>query len=186
MKENNWQVEGCEKKGLGRIGEETVVGYADLLLNRPKDKKIEKAIVDLKYAGTGKYRRLMEDGEDLQLAIYSKIFHPMANYCATSYFIISKGLLYSTCKDAFSNGIILRHGRTYTETYTDVLKRIENTVMFRRKEFNDGRIEVGENVCTDDLDIFQQDPSSYIIPKMEKKTKCRSEYNIYETFIDTE
>ena len=146
LKENNWQVEGCEIKGSGKIGKEAVIGFCDLLLTRNKNKKIEKAIVDLKYSGRSKYRKLMEDGEDLQLAIYSKIFHPTAGYCPTSYFIITDGLLFTTCKDAFSNGIILRRDSIYTDTYASVLERIENTIQFRRKELKEGTIEVGENI----------------------------------------
>jgi ATP-dependent helicase/nuclease subunit B len=186
LHDNNWQVEGCEIKGSGQVGEVIIGGYCDLLLKRIKGKTIERAIVDLKYSGRSKYRRLMQDREDFQLAIYSKIFHPAAGYCPTSYFIISDGSLFTTCKDAFSKGIILRHDSIYIDTYADVLKRIENTIQFRRKEFRKGRIEVGENVPTGELDIFQLDIAEYIIPKQEKKTKCSSLYNDYLTFIDTE
>lgn len=186
LKENNWLVEGCEIKASGNIGEETVGGYCDLLLNRVKDKKLEKAIVDLKYSGRAKYRRLMEDGEDLQLAIYSKIFHPIAKFCATSYFIISDGLLFTTSNDAFFKGIILRQNIIYSETYAHVLHKIENTIKFRRKEFSKGTIEVGENVPAEDLDVFGLDPENYIIPKLENKAKISSMYNDYVTFINTE
>ncbi|MDQ2862684.1 MAG: PD-(D/E)XK nuclease family protein, partial [Bacteroidota bacterium] len=186
LKDNNWQVEGCEIKGSGKIGDETVGGYCDLLLSRMKDNKIEKAIVDLKYSGRSKYRKLMEDGQDLQLAIYSKIFHPLANFCPTSYFIITDGLLFTTCKEAFKNGIILRHDIHYTATYAEVIQKIENTTKFRRKELSQGKIEIGESVCMEDLDVFELDSDSYILPIVEKKTKCRSDYNDYVTFIDTE
>ncbi len=186
LHENNWQVEGCEIKGSGQIGEIMIGGYCDLLLKRINGKKIEKAIVDLKYSGRSKYRRLMQDGEDLQLAIYSKIFHPAAGYWPTSYFIISDGLLFTTCKEAFTNGIILRHNSIYADTYADVLKRIGNTVKFRRNEFREGKIEVGENILTEELDIFRLDMANYIIPQQEKKAKCSSLYNDYLTFIDTE
>ncbi len=186
LKENNWLVEGCEIKASGNIGEEKVGGYCDLLLNRTKDKKVEKAIVDLKYSGKAKYHRLMEDGEDLQLAIYSKIFDPLAKYCATSYFIISDGSLFTTCEDAFKKGRILRKHSIYSETYAHVLHKIENTIKFRKKEFSKGIIEVGENVTAEELDVFSLDPENYIIPKIENKSKIPSMYNEYVTFIDTE
>jgi hypothetical protein len=156
------------------------------LLNRTKDKKVEKAIVDLKYSGKAKYHRLMEDGEDLQLAIYSKIFDPLAKYCATSYFIISDGSLFTTCEDAFKKGRILRKHSIYSETYAHVLHKIENTIKFRKKEFSKGIIEVGENVTAEELDVFSLDPENYIIPKIENKSKIPSMYNEYVTFIDTE
>jgi ATP-dependent helicase/nuclease subunit B len=186
LHDNNWQVEGCEIKGSGQVGEVIIGGFCDLLLKRIKGKTIEKAIVDLKYSGRSKYRRLMQDGEDFQLAIYSKIFHQAAGYCPTSYFIISDGSLFTTCKAAFGKGIILRYDGIYTNTYADVLKRIGNTVKFRRNEFRKGKIEVGENILTEELDIFQLDMTNYIIPRQEKKSKCRSLYNDYLTFIDTE
>ncbi|MEP6949262.1 MAG: PD-(D/E)XK nuclease family protein [Ginsengibacter sp.] len=186
LKDNNWQVEGCEIVASGTIGQEAVGGRCDLLLKRIKNKMAEKAIVDLKYSGRNKHRKLMEDGEDLQLAIYSKIFHPLANYCPTSYFVITEGLLFTTCKDAFNTGIILRQGSNYVNTYSNVLNKIDSTIKFRRKEFSEGKIEVGENVSIDELDIFNLDKNSYIVPKQESSVKCRSDYNDYVTFIDTE
>lgn len=186
LKGNNWEVEGCEVTASGKIGKEAVGGKCDLLLRRIKNNTLEKAIVDLKYSGKSKYRKLMEDGEDLQLAIYSKLFHPVADYCPTSYFIITEGLLYTTCKDAFSKGFILRRDINYVDTYSSVLERIENTIVFRMKELKEGAVEVGENIATADLEIFSKSEASYIIPRKEKGTKCRSEYNDYVTFIDTE
>jgi hypothetical protein len=79
IKENKWQVKGCEIKGSGTIGGEKVGGRCDILLTRVKNNKTETAIVDLKFGGQSKYRKLMEDGEDLQLAIYSRIFHPFSS-----------------------------------------------------------------------------------------------------------
>ena len=76
--------------------------------------------------------------------------------------------------------------QNYIDTYKDILERIENTIQFRRKELKAGTIEVGENIPTSDLEIFSKSEDSYIIPKKEKDTKCRSEYNDYVTFIDTE
>ena len=55
-----------------------------------------------------------------------------------------------------------------------------------RNEFHEGRIEVGENVPAEALDIFDLDIADYIIPKQEKKVKCPSDYNDHLTFIDTE
>jgi hypothetical protein len=186
LKDNKWAVEGCEIIQAGKIGSENVMGKCDLLLYRAKNKKLEKAIVDLKYTGRSKYRKLMQDGDDLQLAIYSRIFDPLASFCATSYFIIIDGLLFTTCKDAFNNGISLRHDLVYSNTYATALNRIENTIKFRRKELSNGKIEVGEQVCTVDLDVFNLDEKTHILPAMKEKAKVASEYNDYQTFIDTE
>jgi hypothetical protein len=186
LKENDWEVEGCEVETQGKIGNELIEGRCDLLLRRLRNKKVEKAIVDLKYSGKVKYRKLMENQEDLQLAIYSKIFHDTAGYCPTSYFIISEGSLFTTCADAFRNGFILRPEDDYKDTYTSVLQKIETTIQFRRQELKEGRIEVGEQVSTDELDIYNKREDSYIIPKKKNDIKCSSDYNDYETFIDTE
>ena len=68
----------------------------------------------------------------------------------------------------------------------DILKRIENTIQFRQKEFSESTIEVGENVSIEELNIFKLDTANYIIPKQEKKVKTMSGFNGYVTFIDTE
>ncbi len=67
-----------------------------------------------------------------------------------------------------------------------MINKIDNTTKFRKKELSEGKIEVGENVCTEDLNIFSVDETSYIIPNQEKGIKCISGYNDYVTFIDTE
>jgi hypothetical protein len=109
-----------------------------------------------------------------------------AHNCPTSYFIITEGLLFTTCKDAFTNAIQLRQDLDYADTYKTVLSKIEKTIQFRRNELYSGLIEAGENVDVNDLKIFSQDVNAYIIPKQERKLKSASTYNDYITFIDTE
>ena len=76
IKSNRWTVEACEITRSRTFGEEEIEGRCDLLLIRKKGKEIQKAVIDLKYQGERKYRLLMTGTEDLQLAIYSRIFHP--------------------------------------------------------------------------------------------------------------
>ena len=67
---------------------------------------------------------------------------------------------------------------------------MEETIRYRRQELAKGRVEVGDAVPREALDVFQLDPARYIIPdtKTENKVlyKARMEYNDYSTFIDTE
>ena len=67
---------------------------------------------------------------------------------------------------------------------------MEETIRLRRTELSHGRVEVGEAVPAEALEIFQLDSDIYILPetKTENKVpyKARAEYNDYTTFIDTE
>lgn len=190
IKSNKWNVEACEITRSKMFGDELVEGRCDLLLIRKKGKEIQKAIVDLKYQGERKYRLLMTGTEDLQLAIYSKIFHPVAQHCPTAYFIIRQGILFTSCVDAFKGGHIVNQKNYLGETYGQLLKKMEETIRLRRTELSHGRVEVGEAVPAEALEIFQLDSDIYILPetKTENKVpyKARAEYNDYTTFIDTE
>jgi hypothetical protein len=190
IKSNGWTVEDCEITRSRMIGDENIEGRCDLLLTRKKGKEIQKAVVDLKYQGERKYRLLMTGTEDLQLAIYSRIFHPVAQHCPTAYFIIRQGILFTSCADAFKGGHIVNQENYLGETYGQLLKRMEETIRYRRLELASGRIEVGEAIPTEALDVFQLDPGKYILPekKSENKVlyKARMQYNEYTTFIDTE
>ena len=190
IKSNGWTVEACELKRSRMFGDEEIEGRCDLLLSRKKGKEIQKAIIDLKYQGERKYRLLMTGTEDLQLAIYSRIFHPVANHCPTAYFIIRQGILFTSCRDAFKGGQIVNPKNVLGETYGQLLTRMEATIQFRRDELAIGKIEVGEAVPAEALDVFQLDAETYILPerKTENKVqyKASSEYNDYTTFIDTE
>jgi len=190
IKSNGWTVEDCEITRSRMFGDENIEGRCDLLLTRKKGKEIQKAVVDLKYQGERKYRLLMTGTEDLQLAIYSKIFHPVAQHCPTAYFIIRQGILFTSCADAFKGGHIVNQENYLGETYGQLLNRMEETIRYRREELAKGRVEVGDAVAVEALDVFDLDAEKYILPatKTENKVlyKARMEYNDYTTFIDTE
>jgi len=190
IKSNGWTVEDCEITRSRIFGEENIEGRCDLLLIRKKGKEIQRAVVDLKYQGERKYRLLMTGTEDLQLAIYSRIFHPVAQHCPTAYFIIRQGTLFTSCADAFKGGHIVNQENYLGETYGQLLKRMEETIRYRRQELAKGRVEVGDGVPKEALDVYQLDPERYILPdtRSENKVlyKARMEYNDYTTFIDTE
>jgi PD-(D/E)XK nuclease superfamily len=190
IKSNGWTVEDCEITRSRKFGNEEIEGRCDLLLTRKKGKEIQKAIIDLKYQGEIKYRKLMTGAEDLQLAIYSRIFHPVAQHCPTAYFIIRQGILFTSCKDAFKGGHIVNPKNYLGETYGELLKKMEETIRFRREELAIGKVEIGESIETADLEIFHLDKDQYILPGIETKNKvpykARLEYNDYTTFIDTE
>ena len=190
IKSNKWTVEDCEVTRSRMFGDEEIEGRCDVLLKRKKGKEIQKAVIDLKYQGERKYRLLMTGTADLQLAIYSRIFHPLAQHCPTAYFIIRQGILFTSCSDAFKGGHIVNPKNFMGETYGELLSRMEETIRFRREELSKGKIEVGEGVPTEALEIFELGTERYILPetKTENKIpyKARLEYNEYTTFIDTE
>src|SRR5215204_1155881 len=190
IKANKWTVEDCEITRSRMFGDKNIEGRCDLLLTKKKGREIQKAVVDLKYQGERKYRLLMTGTEDLQLAIYSRIFHPLAHHCPTAYFIIRQGILFTSRKDAFKGGHIVNSKNYLGESYGVLLKRMENTIRYRRNELAEGKIEVGEAVPAEALEVFELDAETYIHPetKTENKVayKAISQYNDYTTFIETE
>lgn len=183
IKENGWEVEGCEIEEKSCIGGEEVGGRCDVLLRRSGNPN-ERAIIDLKFANMKKYRDLMYDEEDLQLAIYSKIFNKEESFCPTAYFIIENELLFCTDRSAFKKAIIIPPGGRFPANYEDQLQQLQKVVARRREELSKGEIEVGEAVEVAQLSIYQKGCTE-LLPSPEKGIKPKSKYNNYSTFIDT-
>lgn len=184
IKDNGWIVEGCEIKEEKTIAGENILGKCDVLL-RKENNANERAIVDLKFSGTKKYRDLMDEQQDLQLAIYSKVFHKGDSFCPTAYYIIDSKLMFCSDRHAFKDAIQVPRNNDFPAAYRNMMQQVEGIIAERRKELSAGEIEVGECVSTDELPVYNSAFSS-ILPKPDKKQKPSSKYNNFSTFIDTE
>ncbi len=92
----------------------------------------------------------------------------------------------TTCSDFFKGAMKINTEQKFSETYSHLLHRMSNTISFRRSELTKGKIEVGDNACIEDLDIFRNDSEEYLLPEIKGGNKVYSEYNEYMTFIDSE
>jgi hypothetical protein len=158
-------------------------GYADILLSRKKKGPKEYAIIDLKWKSGKYYSGLMKDDRDLQLALYSSLFNDTGGFSPTAYFIISTGRLYTRDQKAFKHGIPAGSD-DWAAAYEHQLAKLFRTVDYRREELKQGKIEMGEGIPIEELEIFSLDPDEYLIPAEKDKFKEPSRFNDYSTFTN--
>ncbi|MBL0065493.1 MAG: PD-(D/E)XK nuclease family protein [Bacteroidetes bacterium] len=182
-----WSIIGCELTETKEIQGICINGKCDLLLQRKYNGLNQTCVMDLKYSGAKKYRGLMEKGEDLQLAIYSKLFETSSQDSPTAYYIIEQGSLFTRDISAFPNGVLVNSHSNNSVLYSQLIRKLVKTILYRRDEIMSGSIEVGEDVLCEKLNIFTDcDNDSHILPEVVKMKKTRSKYNDFTTFIDTE
>ncbi|MEI6883809.1 MAG: PD-(D/E)XK nuclease family protein [Bacteroidota bacterium] len=184
ISDNNWVVEGCEaQKEAVRSGLK-LQGYADILLSRKKKGPKQYAIIDLKWQSGKYYSRLMNEDRDLQLALYSSLFNDVGGFSPTAYFIISTGRLYTRDQKAFKHGI---HAGPddWAAAYQQQLAKLFRTVEYRMGELKEGKIEMGEGISIEELEIFSLDPEQYLLPSGDE-VKEPARFNDYSTFTNIE
>lgn len=182
--ENNWVVEGCEaNKEAVRSGLK-LQGYADILLSSKKKGPKEYAIIDLKWQSGKYYSRLMNEDRGLQLALYSSLFNDTGGFSPTAYFIISTGRLFTRDQKAFKHGIPAGSDE-WAKAYEQQLAKLFRTVEYRMGELKQGKIEMGEGISIEELEIFSLDSEQYLLPPGDD-VKKPARFNDYSTFTNIE
>ena len=184
ISENNWVVEDCEAQKEAIRSGLKLQGYADILLSRKKKGPKQYAIIDLKWQSGIYYSRLMNEDRDLQLALYSSLFNDVGGFSPTAYFIISTGRLFTRDQKAFKHGI---HAGPddWAAAYEQQLAKLFRTVEYRMGELKEGKIEMGEGISIEELEIFSLDPEQYLLPTGDE-VKEPARFNDYSTFTNIE
>lgn len=136
LSENNWTVEEPEKKINGEVFKTPLLGYIDMALRRGD----ERCVLDLKYRGKKKYKKKLEENEDLQLALYSKLYGK-GNFAYTAYFIISSAQLFSKELNAFKE-TNNKPASDHQKIYAELLDQMGETYATRMEEIKKGEIVV--------------------------------------------
>jgi ATP-dependent helicase/nuclease subunit B len=97
IRQNNWTVYQSEMDLNGKFGDMPVRGKADVVLLRGKD----FCVLDLKWSGHGYRERLIKNGADLQLVMYSRLLSEEDDWAHTAYFILENARLLSRNNQAF-------------------------------------------------------------------------------------
>lgn len=100
-----YRIAGIETEVQAQAFGKQLTGRIDCLAERHDG---EEAIVDFKYAGRDKYRRLLADGRAVQLATYAhaRAQTPAANgdYPAVAYLVLAEGQLFTPLGSALNDG----------------------------------------------------------------------------------
>jgi len=149
IQENNWEIEGTEMDLEGLLGEQKIKGKADLILIRDE----ERAVIDLKFHGTEKYKRAIKDMEDLQLVIYASLAAKSeGDWAHTAYYIISQSRLLTRNNFAFKEAEALMPGSDYKAINTQIRDKMIATYLWRINQIKNGKIEVRNEHTADMLE----------------------------------
>jgi hypothetical protein len=115
-------------------------GSMDMALNRGND----RCILDLKFGGGKKYSDYLENNQDLQLGLYSKIYGK-PTFAFTAYYIIASAKLYAKESTAFknpNNSPVNNHHEKYQELW----EKMEATHDARRDELSKGEVIIRDKI----------------------------------------
>ena len=167
---NSWACARSEVK-IERPGDERYpgfLGYADLVAERGN----ERLVVDFKLGSVEKRRTLMEKGEDLQLALYSKFLRSGAAFDLSAYYIISRRTFLATDLGALSDAELVDRRASFPRQPRDPQwEKVWKTYSARKEQFRKGRLLLRNPV--DAVDVYPVDDAG-------------PEYNNYPAFIGEE
>lgn len=153
LQDNHWKVKGTEVALEGLLQDKIFKGRADLLLERGK----ELAIIDLKWKGKTTFRNLVNNQEDLQLALYASVEASKYEVVHTAYFIISDGLMIARNDLAFKGIEAVSPDEDHVAVRDAVLQKIKATYDWRKEQIAKGWLETRMEKTAGELEDHYQD-----------------------------
>lgn len=145
IRDNGWRVRGTEQPLEGKFpadeaGNPAVIGIADLVLERGGGS--ERAVVDIKWRGSGWRESVIRNGEDLQLVLYARLVSPENEWAHTAYFIVENGRMLARNTRAFQDISPISPIDDHGEVSERILAQMRSTWHWRMAQLNEGLVEV--------------------------------------------
>jgi hypothetical protein len=180
IKNNDLKYDSFEYKAEGKIASVDFAGNIDLLFYK-NDLPI---IIDLKWTfSTKKYTAILKEEKSIQLAMYAKLLNHSS--AITAYFLLSDAAMYTTSKVLAGIGIKtveLQEDAYYVNDRIN--ERTINSFNYRWNEFNEGKIELSEEMLIEDIEYGSNTELEDLIPLDHKdhKVKKVNPYSNYSLF----
>ena len=181
LQENGWTPTGIEEELAGKFGNTSLKGYLDLVVKRGK----EHCIIDLKWSGLSYRRNLINNQEDLQLAIYAHLLAERTRGPVhTAYYIMSKAKLLLRNKETFPSlaTAALQPDSDALTVQRETLDRMRATYTWRREQLDGGRVEVRTADTAAALDSAYAEGGVDLLPFLEMKDTTNS-FDDYRTLV---
>ncbi len=138
IKATDTQKVQSELKLKGHYAGETILGYADLVLNNHLGLQ---AVIDMKWRGGKKYALKLAENTHLQLAIYAELIHQQTgDWPEVAYYILSDSSLLTQHPNYFPDGnVVLRKSG---EATSNLWERFKISHAWRSGLLQQGKIEV--------------------------------------------
>jgi hypothetical protein len=159
----------------GKFGETPVRGKADVVLLRGS----EYCVLDLKWSGHGYRERLIKNGADLQLVMYSRLLNEADDWAHTAYFILDKANLLSRNNKAFKEIKPLLPDVDAFAMNEQIWQKMLATYQWRMGQILAGKIEIRTEKTAKELEeIYGAD----LLDVLEMKAED-SKFDDYRTLI---
>jgi ATP-dependent helicase/nuclease subunit B len=147
IRSNKWTVEATEKELTGQFSNTPVKGKADVVLLRGS----ERCVLDLKWSGHSYRERMIKNGEDLQLVMYSRLLTEDDDWAHTGYFIIENARLLARNTAAFTEIKPVTTDNAF-DMNDQIWKKMLATYHWRMKQVIAGEIEIRTSRTVRDLE----------------------------------
>jgi ATP-dependent helicase/nuclease subunit B len=138
IRRNNWKVHKTEMDLQGHFNETPVKGKADIVLLRGG----EYCVLDLKWSGHSYRERLIKNGEDLQLVLYSRLLIEDDSWAHTAYFIIDNARLIARNTLAFNDIKPLLPDVDAFQMNQNIYEKMQKTFAWRIEQIKNGKVEI--------------------------------------------
>ena len=167
MASNNLIVTACEREVSSNLSlfdeqsdEDDVTGFIDMtLLDTTNDTTV---IFDFKWTRSRKsYIETLSENRSIQLALYQQILTNVDHKVVSrkGYFLMPQGKLYSL--DDFDGS---NCEKIETDSDADVIKQVVNSFHYRKRQIEDGTIELGEGQDIADLEYARDTVDFNLLP----------------------
>lgn len=173
---NGWSVSGTEMNLEGQILGNTILGRADLVVERNG----EYLVLDLKWRGASYRRQLIRNEEDLQLVLYARLITSDQSWAQSAYYILSTGELLARSNEAFPQLEPVVADADYVQTNQTIFGRMQETYRWRMQQLGQGKVEVRCTETNEALqECYQDEP---LLDLLEMRTKD-APFDDYRTLI---
>ncbi len=182
IRQNKWTVVKTEMDLRGQFSEIPVKGKADIVLKRPtlQNPSVEElCVLDLKWSGHGYRERLIKNGEDLQLVMYSRLLTEDDDWAHTAYFIIENARLLSRNTLAFNEIKPLLPDVDSFKMNASIWDKMQKTFEWRLLQIKNGKIEIRTGFTANELEEIYGDE---LLDVLEMKTDD-AKFDDYRTLI---
>lgn len=192
IRENRLTVTGCEqfvKADMGLLNNDKgrdMVGYIDMTL---EDENHHPVVFDFKWTSSRSYYRdMLTANRSTQLELYRTMLSEEKHDVVqrTAYFLMPEGHLYS--KEFFKGPHCTQ---MESENNDNIVEQLRNSFFYRKKQLDEGCVEVGEAFPLSALDYYNDTEEKNLFPLSKDetgsvKTNIFSNYRLFKGLKENE
>lgn len=184
IQENGWRIKATEAVIHGKMADQELKGVVDLVLERTRAGQLEHAIVDLKWGGSTYRKSQIQNNEDLQLVIYSKLLAPEVGWAHTAYFIMESGKLIARNNQAFDVAEVVQPDQDFRAIHESIWQKMIKTYEWRMEQIRSGKIEVRTEETAEAIDEEEDEMDMETLLELLAMKKGNAPFDDYQVLIN--